>query len=211
MTEQPEWILVRHGETEWTEKNLLHGGGSDSPLSAKGREQAQLTAQKLTDEKISLLYSSPQGRAVETAKYIGESLGLNPMPVDGFREYYFGWLEGKPLFDFSADGRTPKILRPIIDFIMQLTGEGHRAFYSRIKDGVQTIHQHKHDSPIIIVTHWGVLSVIAALLVEENLDEWRENAEWAACGISRLKPDNGRWEFVEKNNTDHLKKIGYPS
>lgn len=211
MNGSPTWILVRHGETKWTEKNLLHGGRTDSPLSTRGKAQAELTAKKLAEEKISKVYSSPQGRASETAKYISDLHELSPEYLDGLRELDFGWLEGRPLFDFSEDGHTPKFLRPFIQLIMQVTGEGRRAFYHRIKESVNQIQKENHDSSIVIVTHWGVLSVIAATLIGANVDDWHREAHWAPCGISRIRRENSHWEFVEQDNTDHLKSIGQPS
>ena len=105
MSRNTQITLVRHGETEWTERGLLHGR-LDSPLNDVGRRHAQLTARRLSGEDYDVLYSSPRGRALETASVIGRAVDLIPSPLDGFQEMDYGWLEGRPLSlaDPSGDG-----------------------------------------------------------------------------------------------------------
>jgi len=95
MTSGLSLVLVRHGETEWMERGRLHGR-LDSPLSPTGRRHAELAAARLRGEQFQALYSSPLGRAMETAAILGRAVGLTPQPVDGLAELDFGWLEGAP-------------------------------------------------------------------------------------------------------------------
>ena len=86
--------LVRHGQTELNVQNILQGG-HDSPLTARGREQALATraafeARGVTFDRV---YSSPLGRARRTAELIageGRSIEL----ADDLREWHLGSLEG---------------------------------------------------------------------------------------------------------------------
>src|SRR4030043_435873 len=66
MTSGLSLVLVRHGETEWMERGRLHGR-LDSPLSPTGRRHAEQAAQRLHRERFDALYTSPLGRAMETA------------------------------------------------------------------------------------------------------------------------------------------------
>lgn len=79
--------LFRHGETEGNRMGRWHGR-SDSALSAHGREQA--TAAVSGVPAIGQLYSSPLGRARETAEILAEPQGLIPIVDDGFIEIAFG-------------------------------------------------------------------------------------------------------------------------
>lgn len=86
--------LVRHGQTELNVKNILQGW-HDSPLTARGREQALATraAFAARDLAFDYVYSSPLGRARRTAELIvgeGRSIAL----VDDLREWHLGSLEG---------------------------------------------------------------------------------------------------------------------
>ena len=86
--------LVRHGQTELNVQNILQGG-HDSPLTARGREQALATraafeARGVTFDRV---YSSPLGRARRTAELIaGEGRSIER--VDDLREWHLGSLEG---------------------------------------------------------------------------------------------------------------------
>ena len=64
-----ELLVLRHGETEWNAAGRMQGH-LDSPLTAKGIGQAELQNQILRqyDLRRHRFISSPQQRAVETAK-----------------------------------------------------------------------------------------------------------------------------------------------
>ena len=67
-------IFVRHGEPDY----------ENDCLTENGREQARCTAERLKDEKISAVYSSPNGRARETASYTAELQGIKDIHVLDF-------------------------------------------------------------------------------------------------------------------------------
>ena len=80
--------LVRHGQTELNVQNILQGW-HDSPLTARGREQALATRAAFEARGISFdhAYSSPLGRARHTAELIiGEDLPIEPL--DDLREWH---------------------------------------------------------------------------------------------------------------------------
>ena len=71
--------LVRHGQTEF---NLArrHQGHVDSPLTALGREQACRVGDTLAGLRIppeTLIVSSPLGRALQTARLVALSAGID--------------------------------------------------------------------------------------------------------------------------------------
>lgn len=73
-----EVLLVRHGETDDNAADRFQGR-LDTRLNDRGREQARSLARGLAGEGIVALYSSPLQRAAETARIIGEALGLQPI------------------------------------------------------------------------------------------------------------------------------------
>ena len=86
--------LVRHGQTELNVQNILQGW-HDSPLTARGLEQALTTRAAFEDRGVTFdhVYSSPLGRARCTAELIvgeGRSIEL----VYDLREWHLGSLEG---------------------------------------------------------------------------------------------------------------------
>ena len=84
-------MIVRHGEPDY----------EHDCLTETGREQALACAERLRGEGIEEIFSSPMGRAAETAAATAEALGLPVKTLDFMRELTWGSLDGKPV---PADG-----------------------------------------------------------------------------------------------------------
>lgn len=87
--------LVRHGQTPYNAERRLQGQ-LDIPLSEVGRAQAEALAERLLAEErhFDRLYCSTLSRAKETAAIVGRRLGLEPIPIKGVEEIYFGCFQG---------------------------------------------------------------------------------------------------------------------
>ena len=85
--------LVRHGETEWNQAKRYQGQ-TDIPLTDKGREQAERTAEHLAEVKASFIISSDLTRALDTAAPIGRKLALPVISCLLWRERNYGRWEG---------------------------------------------------------------------------------------------------------------------
>ena len=78
-------IFVRHGEP-----NYEH-----DCLTETGKEQAYACAKRLARENITAIYSSPNGRAHETAEFTARETGLSVQTLDYMHEISWGG-EGLP-------------------------------------------------------------------------------------------------------------------
>jgi broad specificity phosphatase PhoE len=145
---------------------------------------------------------------MQTAKILGEGLGLTPVPLEGLREMDFGWLEGKPLRHVDPDGRGARVLRPLVRVVSSLTAERLDQFISRVRSAVETMREQHPCGRVLVVTHWGTLSLLSALLLEGNPRNWRRYGPWQACGISELHAVNGSWQVAYFNDYEHLKEKG---
>src|SRR3982751_4310312 len=86
-------LLIRHGQSEGNAEQRF-GGHTATPLSRRGRRQAEATARALADEKITAIYSSDLLRAVETADALAMALNLSVENSGAFRERSVGVMEG---------------------------------------------------------------------------------------------------------------------
>ena len=70
-------VLVRHGQSEWNEKNLFTGW-KDPELTQKGYNEAQTAGRELLDRGyvFDVMYTSALRRAQETGRIILEEMGL---------------------------------------------------------------------------------------------------------------------------------------
>ncbi|MBQ9627100.1 MAG: histidine phosphatase family protein, partial [Treponema sp.] len=84
-------MFIRHGEPNY----------ELDCLTPKGKLQAQAAAKRLMSEGIEEVWSSPLGRARETAAAFNELSGLPVKTLDFMRELDWGSADGSPLF---ADG-----------------------------------------------------------------------------------------------------------
>jgi probable phosphoglycerate mutase len=95
------WLL-RHGDTEWTERGL-HTGVRDVPLSDAGREQAKIAGAVLAGRTFDHVLVSPQSRALETCELAG--FGAGARPTVELVEWDYGQYEG--LTDEQVRERDP--------------------------------------------------------------------------------------------------------
>jgi broad specificity phosphatase PhoE len=104
-----DFLIIRHGQSEGNAARILQGRG-EYPLSAKGRTQAAARGRALRARRAhipaeqALFFSSPQGRARETALIIAEEAGL-PEPVlrDDLMEMELGGWTGKTWDQVKAE------------------------------------------------------------------------------------------------------------
>ena len=95
-------IFVRHGEPDY-EKDCL---------TDAGRRQAEAAASRLAGEGISEIYTSPMGRAAQTARATADALGIREIhTLDFMHELTWGSVDGTPIF---ADGHPWDIADELI-------------------------------------------------------------------------------------------------
>lgn len=200
--------LVRHGTTEWIEQGLLHGV-SDSPLSLRGRQEAELAARALTGQRFDAFYTSPLGRARATADIIGQAIGLEPVPLDGLREMNFGWMEGGRLFNMAEDTPVQRVLRSAwISLIVRLTGEPRPHFSERVASTVCEIARQHPDQRVLVVIHMAVRSNLLAQLVDHDPKTWDRYDGWPAGAFTEIEVDpTGNGRLIRLNIDDHLEEL----
>lgn len=198
------FLLVRHGYTEWIEKEILHGI-SDLPLSEFGFKQAELTAQYLKGIRIDCIYSSPLLRAMQTAEKISKVSGTPIIPLTDLREENYGWSEGKR--DWWAYVKTRKMLIPFYVTlrltINMLTGEPFWESRKRITGVWEKIKQDHPEGTVAIVAHSGVLRTI---LMHEFGGTRYDVGTYpiSTCGVSRISVNGSGAKIISINEHDHL-------
>lgn len=87
-------FIARHGETE-SNLNNVYAGRSPEPLTLAGRAQVALLAEGLAKKGIGQIWTSSIGRAVESARLVGERLGIPVMQDTRLDEMHLGVWEGR--------------------------------------------------------------------------------------------------------------------
>lgn len=91
-------VLVRHGQSEWNQKNLFTGW-TDVDLSEQGKEEARLAGQTLKESGIEFdcAYMSVLKRAIKTCHIILDEMDQNWIPETKtwrLNERHYGALQG---------------------------------------------------------------------------------------------------------------------
>jgi broad specificity phosphatase PhoE len=161
-------LLVRHGESAANAEGRLQGQ-FDSPLSDRGRVQAQAVAHRLGRElrEPAAIYTSDLSRASETAEIISEQLELPVVLDPRLREYDFGVLNG--IIWRETESLYPEVWRSFqhgSDPVPIPGEEGRRAFRKRLATALTSIHdRHAQEGWVVVVTHGGALAAIMADLL----------------------------------------------
>ncbi len=95
----PELWLVRHGATEWSATGR-HTGRTDIALTESGRREAASLFRPLDRQPFAAAFTSPLGRARETARLAGFA---NAVVLDDLREWDYGVYEGRTTAEIRED------------------------------------------------------------------------------------------------------------
>lgn len=106
-------VFVRHGEPDY----------AHDCLTARGKEQAMAAAERLREENIEEIYTSPLGRAAETAGAAAEVLNLPVRTLDYMRELHWGSTDGSPI---PSDGHPWDLADLLAEEGYDLTDPGWR-------------------------------------------------------------------------------------
>src|SRR6478672_7216991 len=97
--------IIRHAEPDYPR----------DALTARGHAQARALARRLGEMKIGRVYSSPMNRALETARYTAERLGLEVQVESWTRELEDWWIPDEVLGErpvWQVDAATLRALGP---------------------------------------------------------------------------------------------------
>jgi probable phosphoglycerate mutase len=146
--------MIRHGQTETNLAEVI-AGQMNSPLTELGKKQAEKarSAVESLEEKPKAIIHSHLDRARDTALAINFRLGLPMHEDDRISEIYFGKWEGasyKEALEKFVNGEDPP------------EGETFEDFKMRVAAGVSSCCE-KHESPVLFVTHGGVMRALAAI------------------------------------------------
>jgi probable phosphoglycerate mutase len=207
MSQATHVLLIRHGQSEGNAERRF-GGHSATPLSLRGRKQAQATAQTLKDDALTAIYSSDLARAVETAEPLATLIGLPINATEAFRERSVGVMEGLTFED--AAQRHPDEYAALLrrDFEHVLSGgESYRQLLDRARNKLDAIIEQHKGGRIALFSHTGTICIMAlhlmgALDAPELKPVWISSAN---CGITRFElRSDGFVRVLAVNDTRHL-------
>ena len=197
--------LVRHGRTLFNQKKVWQGW-CDAPLLKKdGEELSYALGAGLRDVPFAAVYSSPLGRAYETARWILKGYGKD-LPIEVNRnliEMHFGSLEGDPV--------DPALHARFFEGYERFGGDSVETLTNRIKAGIREIADAHPQGNVLAVSHGWAIRCALRSIDQEGIDAlYAGGFRSANCSVSILDYTDGKWtieSIFDKQYTEKGQKL----
>ncbi len=194
------FYLIRHGDKVKTV--------GDPPLSEKGVNQAQATANYMTIHPIQQIIASPILRTQQTARYLADKLGLDIQTEPLLRERVNWGDDPEQSFDdFLAMWEKASLER---DWIPPV-GDSSRSAGARMQQVIES-HQDPHEH-IALITHGGIITdFVLNVFDDEELNKAlpnfpttkEDNVFECSLTIVEYDPMSKQYKLKLLACTDHL-------
>ena len=160
-------IFLRHGQAKNNTERILAGRTEGIPLTERGVQQAEHTAQLLEHMNISAIYSSPIQRAKHTAEIVGNHNSIDVQIDDRLIELDMGKFTGMPYDEiFNSHGN---VFMKFYNGELEIAHNGVETF-SEVKKRVNSIVDHvleKHPNEnVVLVTHMDPIKAMLSSIFE---------------------------------------------
>lgn len=199
-------FLIRHAESEANAARTFAARVIDPPLSPKGVTDAERIAERLADQGIEEIYSSPLRRAVQTAQALASRSHLEFEVLPDLREVDVGVLDGKS----SKSKRNWEIYERVLERWsvgdMEAAFEGGESLgevCERARRVLEILHSASDSGRIAVVTHAVFLMIFLPLLLDDFPNDL-ERYSLPRGSITTVRIRNGRAQLEELGSTEHL-------
>lgn len=192
--------VVRHGETLWNVQKRLQGQ-TDIELNENGRSLARKTAESLSSVPFTVCFSSPLGRAKETARILLADRDVQVNEDDRLAEISFGEMEG-----LVNDGTGRGMLKNYQDFfrnpgmyIPPSGGETLCSLCERTRSFLEELtHNHELEKETVLVaTHGAAMRALLNSLREYELSDFWGRGVPKNCAVAVLESHAGKAALVK--------------
>jgi broad specificity phosphatase PhoE len=192
--------LLRHGEPAIFGR--LNGRLPGVGLSEKGRAEAAKQAERLAEEKVEAIYSSPLQRTRETAEILSERLGLPIRHREDVIEIDYGEWTGLTFDDIRRDERWQMWSRSR-GIATIPGGESWRRVQERVVGALFDLHQGHPDGSVVVVSHGDVIRAALLFALGMPLDFY-SRIEIAFASLSTIRLDSAGIRVVGLNEWPRL-------
>jgi len=208
-------FLVRHAETQ--DRVEKRKQTLETPLSEIGRRQAAAIAERMVQEKVDQILSSPLARTLETAEAIAAKINLPITQLSVLREKEEPNLAGLAY----ADPRHDKYLTQValhgheIDWTFEGVGESLKDVLARARQVQQLLIDHYRSQNILLVTHGYLIGCLLGICVlgpqadDKVMGHFLQSLNIKNTGLTELVFDenNQRWKLVLLNDYLHTRPL----
>jgi len=199
--------ITRHGQTIWNTQRKMQGW-KDSPLTQLGLKQAKRLGKRLEDDNIDIIYSSPLGRALKTAKIIRGERDISILCDERLKEIKLGKWEGIEHYVIDSDYKeeiynfwnNPKLYKSV-------EGETFLQLRNRVKDFLDEIIKKHKNKTILIVTHAITLKAIMNYIEDLTIDNFWGEPHINPTSLTKVEIEESNVKILLNADISHLDGI----
>jgi broad specificity phosphatase PhoE len=197
-------LLARHGATAATEEDRF-SGSSGAELSAEGRWQAVRLGERLSQQNLTAIYSSPLSRALDTARIVAGHCRLDPIERDGLREIGHGHWEGLKREDVEQEFSDEYATWEADPFTFAPAGgESGVAVLARALPVIREIVTAHPGGQVLVVSHKATLRLVLSSLLGFDARGYRDRLDQSPACLNVVDfKDPVRARLMLFNDTSH--------
>jgi len=183
-------LLIRHGANDWVGSHRLAGWTPGVHLNAHGQRQAQAIADRLANEKIAAIYSSPLERTLETAEPLARALNLPIRIREGIGEVRYGDWTGRSVKELAEqEAATWHVIQTAPSRARFPNGEGLYEMQARAVQELDAIARAHPGETVAVISHADIIRACVAHYLGMHLDLFQRLViEPGSLTVLRLSP-----------------------
>ena len=165
------FFLIRHAAHDDV-GCFLAGRSEPVPLGEEGRKQARRLADRMSQEGIAEIYTSPRTRTQETANAIASACGIGPPKLaEALDEVDFGEWSGKS-FDILDSDPAWRRWNTVRSLVRAPGGETVLEVQSRVMRLIETLRESGEGARVALVSHADVIKTVVGHVLGLPSDAW---------------------------------------
>ncbi len=203
-----QWLLVRHGETDWNVEGRVQGH-VPTVMNERGRKQVEALKAALALYDIRAAYSSDLPRTIETAHILLREHSIAVEVCPELRELSYGAWEGLTYTEIAQQDaeRYTQYLRSGGETVSPPGGETTQHLLSRLERFTTSVREKHSEGTLLIVGHGGSLRGLLLYLLElPTAAFWRMRLAPASCSVVEVYPERAILERL--NDISHYRGLG---
>jgi probable phosphoglycerate mutase len=200
-------FTIRHGETDNNKKHILQGRGLDASLNELGKLQAQAICDAMKPHQVDKIVASSLIRTHETVQPLADDRKLDIEKYPELDEIDFGVFEGKVFMDIEDEimalhdeWTKGRVELPPKD------GESPQQAFDRANAKVMDVLESSEEENIVFMIHGRLTRILLSVWLGYGLPNMHK-IEHQNGAINHLTWDDGKFEVVELNKTEHLLEL----
>lgn len=201
-----ELFLVRHGESEGNRDRMFTGHGP-SPLTERGRRQAEAMAERLAAPRPDAIYVSDLPRARQTVAPLSARAGVEPVVTAELRERDMGAFVGMRFDEVQAQHPDGWLALARRDYeYCPPDGESHRACAGRVGRFLDALRGRHMGERVVLVSHGVAIHHMVRHLLDTSSHEVVFTIDNCCIHHMELR-HSGSTRVVTLNDARHLASI----